>query len=391
MMHDFVFSRTPEIYFGQGKFRLLPLLIKRYGKNALVVTGARSFSESDNYSELVGLFKENSIHHFLIRISGEPSPLLIDSVVNEYLLKDIDVVVAIGGGSVLDSGKAISAMMGQDGFVQEFLEGVGTGRTHSGRRTPFIAVPTTAGTGSETTRNAVLSSVGKGGFKRSIRHHSFIPDIALVDPLLTLSCPADVTASCGMDALTQLLESYVSTNATPVTDSLCISGLSAIASGLQEAVLHPDNVHARGEMSYASMISGITLANAGLGIVHGFASVIGGYFNIPHGVVCGTLMGAVTRANISQLQKADHNPTALGKYAQAGRILLHKPAMSDQLACGELTNRIESWIEKFRIPKLGQYGMQSADLEKIVAETDQKQNPVKLSDMALINILKARI
>jgi alcohol dehydrogenase class IV len=391
MVNDFFFSRTPEIYFGLEKYRLLPSLISRFGKSALIVTGARSFPESDIYSELKTLLKEQSVHHFLIRISGEPSPLLIDSIVNEYIMKDVDVIVAIGGGSVMDAGKAISAMMTQDGFVQEFLEVVGSGRAHAGRRTPFIAVPTTAGTGSETTRNAVLSVVGKSGFKKSIRHHSFIPDIALVDPLLTVSCPSDVTASCGMDAMTQLLESFVSVNSSPMTESLCLSGLSRIASGLEEAVNRPDNLKARSAMSYAAMISGITLANAGLGTVHGFASVIGGYFGIPHGVLCGTLMGAVTRANITQLSRTDSMSGAMLKYAQAGRTLLQKPSLSDQEACNELTAQIDRWTEAFRIPKLGQYGLQAADLDKIISETEQKQNPVKLSDQVLLNILKERI
>jgi alcohol dehydrogenase len=391
MADDFFFSRTPEIYFGQEKYRLLPSLISRFGKSALIVTGARSFPESHIYSELKTLLKEQSVHHFLIRISGEPSPLLIDSIVNEYLMKEVDVIVAIGGGSVLDAGKAISAMMTQDGFVQEFLEVVGSGRAHAGRRTPFIAVPTTAGTGSETTRNAVLSVVGKSGFKKSLRHHSFIPDIALVDPLLTVSCPSDVTAACGMDALTQLLESFVSVNSNPMTESLCLSGLSRIAFGLQEAVSHPDNLEARSAMSYAAMISGITLANAGLGTVHGFASVLGGYFNIPHGVLCGTLMGAVTRANINQLSRLNSMSGAIEKYAQAGRALLQKPSLSDQDACNGLTAQIDRWTEAFRIPKLGQYGLQAADLDKIILETEQKQNPIKLSDQVLLNILKERI
>lgn len=389
MVNDFSFVRTPEIHFGQGKIWLLPSLVSRYGKNVLVVTGARSFIESIHYERLVKEFKKNSLKHYVIKISGEPAPQLIDSIVNEYLLKDIDLVVAIGGGSVLDTGKAVAAMLSHDGFVQEYLEGVGTGRHHPGRKLPFIAVPTTAGTGSETTMNAVLSFVGEQGFKKSLRHESFVPDVAIVDPELTLTCPANITAACGMDAFTQLLESYVSIHASPMTESLCLSGLYHVNLGLIKAVEEPDNIRARSDMAYASMISGIALANAGLGVVHGFASVIGGYYDIPHGVICGTLMGAATRTNINSLQNKSGVKPALEKYTQAGRIFSGSGNKKSQL--NGLASKIDEWIERLKIPALGQYGIQIADLKKIVSETGQKQNPVKLSEEEMLEILKERI
>jgi len=391
MVNDFTFSRIPEIYFGQGKLGLLPALARRYGQNVLLITGARSFAESGNYRTLKQGFKEQSIQHYIVKISGEPSPGLVDSIVNEYLLKDTEVVIAIGGGSVLDAGKAVSAMITQDGFVQEFLEGVGTGRKLAGRKTPFIAVPTTSGTGSETTRNAVLSSIGDQGFKKSFRHNSLMPDVALVDPELSLSCPADVTAACGMDALTQLLESFVSLNASQLTEPLCISGLKNIAHGLPAVMDDLSDISARSEMSYAAAISGITLTNAGLGTVHGLASVIGGLHDIPHGVVCGTLIGAVTRKTIDKLLSEYPEHPSLKKYAEAGRILSGNNSLSIIEACRELENVLDYWTNSFKVSRFKEYGMQQSDFKKIVASTDQKNNPVILSEEELMDILKARI
>jgi alcohol dehydrogenase class IV len=391
MVNDFVFTRNPEIYFGTGKVTLLPSLVRRFGKSLLLVTGARSFTESGTFLELSAKLKEQQVRFRHVKIASEPSPQLIDVIVGEHLLQDTDCVVAIGGGSVLDAGKAIAAMLTQDGFVQEFMEGIGTGRLHPGRRTPFIAVPTTAGTGSEATKNAVLSSVGTLGYKKSLRHDSFVPDIALVDPELTLSCPANLTASCGMDALTQLLESYVSGNSSPMTDSLCLSGLEHIEKGLWTAVHNGGDINARTSMSYAAMISGITLANAGLGTVHGFASVIGGYYDIPHGVICGTLMSAVVKANIKILSGSSHEHPALKKYAQAGRIFSRRQGLDREGYWTELITLLDRWTEDLRLPRLGHFGVQTADLEKIIAETDQKNNPVILPDEILLDILTARI
>ena len=389
MVGDFTFARTPEIHFGAGKFELLPSLAGRFGKNVLLITGGRSFPESDHYIFLKDEFKKRSIRHSLVKITGEPSPNLIDGIINEYMMKDVDIIVAIGGGSVLDAGKAVAAMMSHEGFVEEYLEGIGTGRRHPGRRTPFIALPTTAGTGSEATKNAVLSSVGKGGYKRSLRHESFVPDIALVDPVLTLSCPPNITAACGMDAFTQLLESYVSVNSSPMTDALCLSGLLHIKKGLHQVMREPGDLSARSSLSYAALISGITLANAGLGTVHGFASTLGGYFDIPHGILCGTLMGAVTRANIKSLRQKQGSNGTLEKYARAGR-LFSSDALADEKATLVLTTVIDQLTEDLKIPKLSQFGIQSADLAALAGEISQKHNPVKLSLDELVAILNER-
>ena len=192
--------------------------------------------------------------------------------------RGIDVVLSTGGGSVIDAGKAVSAMLRVEGSVAEYLEDVGT-RKHPGTKVPFVAVPTTAGTGCEATRNAVLSRVGPDGFKKSLRHDNFLPDAAVVDPVLTLSCPPDITAACGLDALTQLLESFVSTKASVLTDVLALSGLEHIGNSLVPACTNSgQDIDMRANLSYAALMSGITLTSAGLGTVHGFASSIGGLF-----------------------------------------------------------------------------------------------------------------
>ena len=231
----FVFMRVPVIHFGAGKLAMLPKLASRYGDSVLLVTGSASFARSVHCSSLMRGLADAGIRLAVEAVSGEPSPAFVDDVVARHRAKLPACVIAIGGGSAIDAGKAISAMLAQEGSVRDFLEGMET-RTHDGRKVPFIAVPTSSGTGAEATKNAVLSEVGPGGFKRSLRHDNFVPDIALVDPALTLSCPAPVTSACGLDALTQLLEAYVSTQASPMTDALALSGLQAVASGFVRAV-----------------------------------------------------------------------------------------------------------------------------------------------------------
>jgi len=365
MMLDFNFSRIPRIVFGAGKFNLLAETIVDIGNKTLILTGAQSLMRSGKYDMLINSLKNRSVNWYHRPVIGEPSPALIDEIVREINRSSVEVVVAIGGGSVIDAGKAVSAMLGKGKSVLEYLEGIGS-KLHNGEKLPFIAVPTTAGTGSEATKNAVLSQVGKDGFKKSLRHENFVPDIALIDPQLGLSCPSDVTAACGMDAFTQLLESYVSTKASPMTDALAYSGIKALKDNLLPAAsFGAQDQEVRAAMSYASLLSGITLANAGLGIVHGLASPIGGLFSIPHGVVCGTLIGVATRINISHLfRNKEENKKYLTKYADIGKLLSDDQCGNMEQCCEYLIEKVEEWINQLQLPRLEKYGIQHEYIDR---------------------------
>jgi alcohol dehydrogenase class IV len=380
------------IYFGAGVFSELDKLIRDAGGPVLLVTGSKSFKSSKQFGQLLNSLKSASMKIYHCATGGEPSPDTIDEIVGQHRDKNINLVCGIGGGSVLDTGKAVSAMLYQEHSVCEYLEGVGN-KSHDGRKVPYIAVPSTAGTGSEVTKNAVLSKTGEGGFKKSLRHDNFVPDIAVVDPELTITCPPALTAACGMDAFTQLLEAYVSTKSSPLTDALAFSGLMYIKDNLVEACGEgAASEETRAGMAYASLMSGIVLANAGLGTVHGFASPIGGLHNIPHGIVCGTLVGETTLATIRKLRSIyGLGHEALAKYANIGRLLSGKKSDDVELNLALLVQRIDTWIEQLQIPGLGTYGISGEDLGAIVERTGNKNNPVELDKDEMFTILVNRL
>ncbi len=389
---DFSFARIPEIQFGPGKLALLPRLIARHGKNVLLVTGSASFARSPRYQALTDELAKGGGRIFHCAVSGEPSPEFVDASVERHRAESVACVVGIGGGSALDAGKAISAMLLQDDSVVPYLECVDS-RKHDGRKVPYIAVPTSSGTGAEATKNAVLSDIGADGYKSSLRHDNFVPDVALLDPELTLTCPADVTAACGLDALTQLLEAYVSSKASPMTDALALSGLQHLAAGFLPAFENGQrDLVARGHMAYAAMLSGVVLANAGLGVVHGFAGPIGGFFPIPHGVVCGTLVGAATRINIEALREDEaKNHIALGKYARAGEVLSGQAAATTEGGCELLMQTLERWSAATGIARLSAYGVTSADFSRILDKSNNKNSPIALDRIRMRAILEARL
>src|SRR5690606_20374046 len=317
---QFSISSIPNIVFGDGARRRLPELANQFGRIALIVTGAASFQRSSAWPELCDGLWQRGMQYKHMAVSGEPSPQLVDSAAQKYRDCAIDVVVGIGGGSVLDAAKAIAGLLSVDNSVMDFLEGVGPELPYPGSAVPFIAVPTTAGTGSEATKNAVLSQQGEGGFKKSFRHDSLVARYAVLDPELLASCPADLIAADGMDAFTQLLESYVSIRANPITDALAISGIYAVRDSLLGWYRQEGDVSShRANMAYAALLSGITLAQVGLGSVHGLAAPLGAFFPIPHGVVCGTLAAECTRVNIRLLQQREPDSQALWRYAHVGK------------------------------------------------------------------------
>lgn len=304
------------------------------------------------------------------------------------------MVIGIGGGSALDAAKAIAGLLKPGNSVMDHLEGVGPELPYSGPATPFIAVPTTAGTGSEATKNAVLSVQGSDGFKKSFRDEKLVAEVALVDPDLLATCPSAVIAANGMDAFTQLLESYVSSRAAPLTDSLAWGGMKAARDGLLDLYANAGDAKARERMAYAALVSGITLAQVGLGSVHGLAAPLGAFFPIPHGVACGTLVATATRINIETLRVREPAHPALEKYAQVGRLLSHQGQLDQVASHAALIDTLETWTRELGLPTLAHYGVKETDIPRIVANSrgsSMKTNPIRLDDAEIAAILAARI
>jgi alcohol dehydrogenase len=391
---DFTLLRLPRIEFGSGVLARLPSIASRYGSYALLVTGAGSLERSPFWVKLTTGLKTQDISWHHLTITGEPSPEMVDEAVRALRAEPIHVVIGIGGGSALDAAKAIAGLLKPGNSVMDHLEGVGPELAYAGPATPFIAVPTTAGTGSEATRNAVLSRQGVDGFKKSFRDEKLVAEVALVDPDLLVTCPPAVIAANGMDAFTQLLESYVSSRASPLTDSLAWGGMKAARDGL--LALHADagDATARARMAYAALVSGITLAQAGLGSVHGLAAPLGAFFPIPHGVACGTLVATATRINIEALRAREPAHPALEKYAQVGRLLSRQGKLERDASHAALIDTLEAWTRELKLSSLAHYGVQHADIPRIVADSrgsSMKTNPLRLDDDEIAAILAARI
>ena len=392
----FSISRFPRILYGSGKLNEVPELAAKYGKTALLITGKQSFYGTERWQSFTHALESKNMQWLHMTVSGEPSPGLVDEAVSQFLRENINVVIAIGGGSVLDAAKAIAGLLPHGNSVMDHLEGVGKNAPYTGPSTPFIAIPTTAGTGSEATKNAVLSVQGREGFKKSFRDECLIPEYAVIDPDLLITCPCELIAADGMDAFTQLLESYVSIKANPFVDALAWSGMTAVKEGLFAAWegKEPAASHGRAAMAYAALLSGITLAQVGLGSVHGLASPLGAYFPIPHGVVCGTLVAAATEINIKAMQEREPDNKALAKYAQAGRLLSGENALNDDNARLALIALLADWSEHLYLPRLNKYGIATDDFPLIVANSrgsSMQTNPIVLTDIEIQTILEKRL
>lgn len=389
MTGSFQFSGMPKIIFGSGSISRLPSLLSQYGNRVILVTGKSSFEASPHSKVLLHSLEAQKIEFKIVNIPDEPSPEIIDSAVSGLKPFKADAVAAVGGGSVMDAGKAVSAMLTVKGSIIEFLEEVGN-RDHPGTKIPFIAIPTTSGTGSEATKNAVISRTGKNGFKKSLRHDNFVPDIALVDPELTLQCPPDITAASGMDCFSQLTEAYLSTKANQYTDALSLEGLKAVKSSLLESYQNGNDINARSGMSFAALTSGLCLANAGLGAVHGFASSIGGLYNVPHGLICGTIMAVTNELTLRKLLKTGSDITALKKYATLGELFTGGQNKSDEDKASDFIDYLHELTGKLKLPGLKIIGVQLNDFPEICRNTGMKNNPVKLDEADLTEILERR-
>jgi alcohol dehydrogenase len=393
---SFSISRLPRIEFGEGVFAKLPEILSRYGRHILIVTGAKSFQLCSQWTWLEDAMQAQAMTWDSVKIEGEPSPQLIDELVSGFRDSDFDVVLGIGGGSVLDAAKAIAGLLKPGNSVMDHLEGVGPELPYIGPATPFIAVPTTAGTGSEATKNAVLSIQGESGFKKSFRDELLVPEYAVLDPMLLKSCPKELIAANGMDALTQLMESYVSIKANPMIDALAISGIEAVRESLLQWYEQGTDAHdsVREKMAYAALLSGITLAQVGLGSVHGLASPLGAFFPIPHGTVCGTLVATATKMNINAMRERDNNNIALEKYAKLGSIMTGKLFDAPEQAQDALVKLLVEWTERLALPRLGVFGVVESDVQRIVANSrgsSMKTNPIVLTDEEIAELIKARL
>jgi len=382
----FEFATAQRIVFGPGTCRELPALAAGYGRRVFLVTGANP----ERYAALFAALRAglDSVETFAVR--GEPTVALAEAGVQHLRASASTVVVAIGGGSVIDAGKAIAALAANPGEALDYLEIVGRGKSLPSAPLPFIAVPTTAGTGAEATRNAVLS-VPEARVKVSLRSAAMLPRVALVDPELALGLPAAVTAATGMDALTQLIEPYLSCRANPMTDALCRDGIGRVAGALPRAFVAPDDLRARNDLALGALYSGMALANAGLGAVHGFAGPIGGAFAAPHGAVCAALLAPVLRANLDALRARAPGHPALARMTEVACWMTGDSAATADAAatfCAELSR-------KLAIPGLGAWGVRSADVpglvEKAAAASSMKGNPLPLTPAELAAALEAAL
>ncbi len=392
---QFTIAHLPHIEFGTGSLDKLPAIIKTFGNRALFITGKQSIHQSPLWKRLYEQLNVENIECFFANIHHEPSPQLVDKICAKHRDDKIECVVGLGGGSALDAAKAVAGLLKVDHSVMDFLEGVGPELPYPGPAVPFIAIPTTAGTGSEATKNAVLSQHGKHGFKKSFRDDKLVAKHVILDPRLLASCPKALVAANGMDAITQLMESYTSTNANPFTDSLARSGLLLARGALFEWYENGSSaIQAHGEMAYAAWLSGITLAQVGLGSVHGLASPLGAFFPIPHGVVCGTLLAEATAINIQAMQQREPNNPGLKRYADLAEWLTGKQYEDQATAHAALIARLREWVTRLKLPRLSSYQISQADFSRIIDNargSSMKSNPIVLTDDEIRAILSARL
>ncbi len=378
---NFEFATAGRIIFGAGAVRRAGPLALEMGRRVFVVTGKTVQRAEVVVRQLQG----HAVACELFSVAHEPTVAIITEAVEQARRSCSEVVVSIGGGSVLDSGKAVAAMLTNTGQLTDYLEVIGRGRKIAIPAAPHIAIPTTAGTGAEVTRNAVLT-VPQHQVKVSMRSPLMLPRIALVDPELSCSMPPAVTASTGLDALTQLIEAFVSVASNPLTDGLCREGLVRAGRSLRKACEDGRNKQAREDMAIASLFSGLALANAKLGAVHGFAGPIGGMTAAPHGVICASLLPHVVEANVRALRHRG-DPAALARFDELGRLLTGE----HQAGAPEAVAWIRELCGSLEVPALSEYGFASDDFGTAVAKarkaSSMKGNPVELTAEELEQIL----
>lgn len=383
---QFEFATAARVVFGPGRLREAGAIVRSLGTRALVVTGSRPVRAEG----LLSLLRERGVEAAVFSVAGEPR---VDTVREGTAVargEGCDCVVGFGGGAALDAAKAIAAMIANEGDVADYLEVIGGGETLTGSPVPFVAIPTTAGTGSEVTANSVLCSP-EHRVKVSLRSPRMLAKVALVDPELTYDLPPAITAATGLDALVQLIEPFVSRRANPLCDGLCREGMVRVARSLRVACEEGRDFRAREDMAVASLFGGMALANAGLGAVHGLAGPLGGMIRAPHGALCAALAPHVIAMNIRALRARQPESDALPRYAEVARLLTGDPQAGPDDAVKWL-NRL---VDDLGIPPLGGYGLTEADIPELVERaaraSSMKPNPIDLTPEELAAVVRSAL
>lgn len=379
----FEFATATRIIFGAGTLKEVGASAAEMGDRALVVTG----SSPGRAGPLLDDLAAQGIETTLFAVSGEPTTHLVSEGAQEAREANCDLVIGFGGGSVIDAGKAIAALLTNGGEPLDYLEVIGKGQPLTKPPAPYIAIPTTAGTGSEVTKNAVLASP-EHCVKVSLRSNLTLPQLAVVDPELTYSVPPAITASTGLDALTQVIEPYVSHLANPLTDAICREGIRRGARSLRRACEKGGDAAARKDMAITSLFGGLALANAKLGAVHGFAGPMGGMFHAPHGAICGRLLPHVMAVNVQALQKRGQGNEALRRYDEVAQLLIGTP----RATAHDGVSWMQALCTALDVPPLSTHGVTEDDfpliIEKASKSSSMKGNPIELTTEELEEILR---
>ncbi len=378
---QFEFATAAQILFGAGVRRQLPALAAGFGRRALIVTGANK----ERVGELLAALAASGVQCSIFSVPNEPTVGMVRE--GAAVARNSEMVIGVGGGSAIDAAKAIAAMASNSGEPFDYLEVIGRGRPLENAPLPWIAVPTTAGTGAEVTRNAVLDSP-EHGIKASLRSPLLLAKAAVIDPELTLDLPPRITSDCGLDTLTQLIEPYVSVRANAFTDMLCVEGLKHVASSLAVACRNGGDRNARESMSFASLLSGLALANAGLGVVHGFAGPLGGMLHARHGALCAALLPSGIAMNIRALRKRAPDHEALQKYEHVAGILTGRAHAEPE----DLVNWLANLMSELSVVSLHAHGFEKRQIpdlvEKAARASSMKANPIVLTPDELVEVIE---
>jgi alcohol dehydrogenase class IV len=382
----FEFATATRIIFGDGALAEIGALARIMGRRALVTTGISAAQAQP----LLDLLSAGGVSATTLVVAAEPDLPLIRRGVQQAQAEGCDLLIGFGGGSALDAGKAIAALLTNGGDPLDYLEVIGKGQPLTNAPAPYIAIPTTAGTGAEVTRNAVLASP-EHRVKASLRSPLMLPRLALVDPVLTYTMPPAVTASTGLDALTQVIEPFVSARANPMTDAFCREGMVRGARSLRRAWQRGDDAAAREDMALTSLLGGLALANAGLGAVHGIASVVGGMFAAPHGAVCARLLPAVMAMNVRALRRRQTTGDAVRRFDEVARLLTGRADAN----AGDGVVWVQRLCSDLHIPRLSAYGLTCQDIaavaEKSLVASSTKANPIALTIEEMTEIMEEAV